>query len=181
MLRCRYLHFSRFRRSKSVYEIFNVQSSIKPTELTKLMNEENLPLSREDELEIKSYLRDPIRYQLATELKEKRLSSAENEISFFGPKTESAISKLPEASQEQIKNSTAHLSFRSGTYIVIILFYFIMRSTMITKEERNRLSEKDYGIKDKSFSDFYEAFSFNNIFENLPKLISWKNDDSSEK
>ena len=175
----RYLHFS-IRRSKSVYEIFNVESSIKPTELTKLMNEENLPLSREDEQEIKSYLRDPVRYQLANELKEKRLSSVENEISFFGPKTESAISKLPEASQEQIKNSTAHLSFRSGTYIVIILFYFIMRSTMITKEERSRLSRKDT-INDKSFADFYEAFSFNNIFENLLKLISWKNDDSSEK
>ena len=51
---------------------------------------------------------------------------------------------------------------------------------MITKEERSRLSEKDR-INDKSFADFYEAFSFNNIFENLLKLISRKNDDSSEK
>lgn len=175
----RYLQFST-RRSKSVYEIFNVESSIKPTELTKLMSETNLPLSQKDEQEIKSYVCDPVRYQLATELKEKRLKSVENEISFFGSKTESAISKLPEASQEQIKNSTAHLSFRSGTYIIIILFYFLMRSTMITKEERSRLSEKDK-INDKSLVDFYEAFSFNNIFRNLLKLISWKNDDSSEK
>ena len=169
----RYLHYLS-RRSKSVYEIFNVESSMKPADLTKLINKENLPLSVEDEREIESYLRDPIRYQLANELQEKRLSSVENEISFFGAKTESTISKLPAASQEQVKNSTAHLSFRSGTYVAIILFYFIMRSTMITKEERNRLLEMDKR-NEKTFADFYEAFSFHNIYENLLKLISSKN------
>ena len=165
--------WAHFRRSKSVYEIFNVESSIKPTELTKLIKEDNLPLNLEDEQEIKSYLRDPVRYQLANELKVKRLNSDENQISFFGDKTESAISKLPKASQEPIKNSTAHLSFRSGTYIAVILFYFIMRSTMITQEERNRLSEEELSELDgKTFADFYQAFSFDNFYENLLKLLS---------
>jgi len=172
------------RRYKSVYEIFNVEKSIKSTELTKLITsrDENLPLSLEDQQEIKSYLNDPIRYQLANELKEKRLNTVENEISFFGSNTNKALSKFPDSTQENIKNSMAHLSFRSGTYIAIILFYLLMRSTMITQDERNKLLEKHKinELDKKTIGDFYEAFSLKNIFENLSKLIS--NDvDSTEK
>ena len=130
-------------KSKSVYEIFNVRSSIKPADLTKLIesSSENLPLSLNDRQEIKTYLRDPVRYQLENELKIKKSNTSESELSFFGPKTNTAISKLPNSSQQHIKNSTAHLSFRSGAYILIIVVYCIMRSTMITQEERDRLCQ----------------------------------------
>ena len=91
-----------------------------------------LPALPQDQLEVKRYLKDPVRYNLALELADKHAKTETTQIDFFAPGTNTGLAKLPEATQETVKNSMAHLSFRSGAYIGVILVYILMKFIVIT-------------------------------------------------
>ena len=91
-----------------------------------------LPALPQDQLEVKRYLKDPVRYNFALELADKHTKTETTQIYFFAPSTNTGLAKLHEATQETVKNSMAHLSFRSGAYIGVILVYILMKFIVIT-------------------------------------------------
>ena len=69
---------------------------------------------------------------MALELADKHAKTETSQIDFFAPGTNTGLAKLPKATQETVKNSMAHLSFRSGAYIGVILVYILMKFIVIT-------------------------------------------------
>jgi len=102
---------------------------------------------------VSTKISDPARHKLALELRDKHAKTTINQIDFFSPKTNSALTQLPEPAQKKAKQSLAHLSFRSGAYIGVILVYLLMKFLVLTDKERKALWREDYQLRRAYGSD----------------------------
>ena len=161
-------------RLKNVYQLYGLSRAATRDEVKTRITENKLPSRPEEQNEVKRYLEDPVRYNLALELKEKHEKTETTAVDFFSPATNSVITKLPESAQEGAKNSMAHLSFRSGLYIAVILLYICLKFIVITHEERAVLWAEDTEIRKNhgpdSITETLSDFSWTRFAENLKNL-----------
>ena len=161
-------------RPKNVYQLYGLSRAATRDEVKTRITENKLPSRPEEQNEVKRYLEDPVRYNLALELKEKHEKTETTAVDFFSPATNSVITKLPESAQEGAKNSMAHLSFRSGLYIAVILLYICLKFIVITHEERAVLWAEDTEIRKNhgpdSITETLSDFSWTRFAENLKNL-----------
>lgn len=94
-----------------------------------------------------SKISDPVRHKLALELGEKHAKTTLNQLDYFSPATNSTLTKLPKPAQKKAKQSLAHLSFRSGAYIGVILVYILMKFLVLTDKDRKALWREDYQMR----------------------------------
>ena len=169
-------------RYRSIYKIYDIDKNATNALInTKIEESSGLLLSKEDVREIAKYKSDPLSYRMHLELNAKHSRTAENkEVSFFKESTNTKIALLTgnEKRQKQIKNTVAHLSFRSTAYISIIAFYAVVKYLMISKEERKEYlkTEQEWNkSRDAStiiggFIELFKEISFARFLKNLQEL-----------